>query len=92
MRFIRRYSILLGWCVLLLEKAIFFKEDRLGMQEEFKELLDLLEFEKQFSAVRAHTRLIPLDAYSILIHFYRVLRIEEILFKYKNILNRFEYV
>lgn len=67
------------------------KEDRLCMQEEFKELLDLLEFEKQFSTVRAHTRLIPLDACSILTHFYRVLRIEEILCKYKNILNRYQH-
>ncbi|KPX03670.1 hypothetical protein ALO62_102646 [Pseudomonas amygdali pv. myricae] len=84
-------SCWVGVCYYL-QRRSSSKEDRLGMQEEFKELLDLLEFEKQFSAVRAHTRLIPLDTCSILIHFYRVLRIEEILYKYKNILNRYEHV
>ncbi|RMV71515.1 hypothetical protein ALP05_200119 [Pseudomonas caricapapayae] len=84
-------SCWVGVCYYL-QRRSSSKKDRLGMQEEFKELLDLLEFEKQFSAVRAHTRLIPLDTCSILAHFYRVIRIEEILCKYKNILNQYEHV
>lgn len=52
-------------------------------QEELNELVVLMEFEKQFSALLAYSEQVPLDKISRLSHFYRVIRIEEILKKYQ---------
>jgi hypothetical protein len=53
-------------------------------QEELSELALLLEFERQFSALLDYSQPLPLDNISKLCHFYRVIRIEEILNRYQT--------